>query len=280
MKRLDASAISTGVGFPLKSGSIDFLQDAHKETTAAVVTNLLGLTPETGQFYILYGLVNSGSGATYNVSAGAVFYNGEVYDVPSFSFTLSGSEEAWPQLVTTQYTTNADPVEFTDAVPRNVHNIRRMVVSASATGFGLQKFDLWVRGGAWIYGDTKDVVCDSTYLGIHFDGTGKGRKERKGWAIMNGNNGTPDVGGLVVVAYKPATYPLGATGGTPDSVVVSHKHKQSVSTTPGSVQGIVGDPTAGGSAMTYLETETVGESGVGKNMQPYIVLLKIMKIND
>jgi hypothetical protein len=279
MKRLSTTAITTGVAMPLKSGLLDFLQDAHKETTADLVANLLGFTPDADTVYILLGCVNSNTAPTYNVSAGVVFYNGEIYDVPAFSFTTTGSNLPYPNLVITQYTTNADPVEFTDGTPRNVCDIRKLVVTSTATSTGFPIYDNWFRGGAWIYGDTKEIVCNSSYVSTHFDSTGLGRKERKGWAIMNGNNGTPNDNGLVVVAYGTDYTTLGATGGSKDAVLVQHTHTYASGTHYGLKPG--GEVSGSGSfsveALPAISTE--GVSGTNKNMQPYVVRLRIMKIN-
>ena len=305
MKRLDLSSVSAGVGFPMKSGTVNFLQDAHKETTAAIVANLLGFEPDSGQFYILHGLVNSGTGATYNVTAGAVYLDGEIFDVPAFSFTLSGSQEAWPTLTVTQYTTNADPVNFTDAVPRNVHNIRKMVVAASTTGSGLQKFDQWLRGGSFIHGDTKEIVCDDAYVAIHFDSTGLGRKERKGWAIMNGNNGTPNDQGMVVMQVGTDLTTLGDALGSEAHLLsvedLPKFRKQSVQFSDDKYgansiaigealsgsQHHLGESTASGGKVDLTGADNYDEAGTKITtpqtaidlMQPTVIRLRIMKIN-
>src|SRR6185503_8165948 len=43
-------------------------------------------------------------------------------------------------IVITQYTTNADPVTFTDSVARNVHNIRSINFSSGVSGTGIFDF--------------------------------------------------------------------------------------------------------------------------------------------
>lgn len=286
MKRLDTSSITTSVAMPIKAGTLEFLQDANKETIANIVKNLLGFTPDANTIYILNGCVNSNTAPTYNVSAGVVYYNGEIYEVAAFSFTTTGTDLPYPNLLITQFTTNADPVQFTDGTPRNVHNIRSLTVSATSTDTGYPIYSNWYRAGAWIYGDTKEVVCDSTYMSTHFDSTGLGRKERKGWAIMNGNNGTPNDNGRVIIAYGTDYTTLGATGGSKNAVLIGHNHTAS-NVMAGTAN--LGATTGGNvRADSTLTTSTVGrdesgassptETGVNKNMQPYIVRLRIMKI--
>jgi hypothetical protein len=290
MKRLDTSSITSSIAMPIKAGTLEFLQDANKETIASVMKALLGFTPDSNTIYILNGCINSNTAPSYNVSAGVVYYNGEIYEVSAFSFTTTGTDLAYPNLTVTQYTTNADPVQFTDGTPRNVHNIRSFTVTATSTNTGYPVFSNWLQAGAWIKGDTKEIVCDSTYMGINFDSTGLGRKERKGWAIMNGSNGTPNDNGKVVIAYGTDYTTLGATGGSRDSVVVAHTHGQRTSSSNGNdtpqikasgstnpVAGYSGNTSDGGTR-EQLFTDSAGVSGVDKNMMPYVVRLRIMKI--
>lgn len=296
MKRLDTSSITTSVAMPIKAGTLEFLQDANKETIANVMKSLLGFAPDANTMYILNGCVNSNTAPTYNVSAGVVYYNGEIYEVAAFSFTTTGTDLAYPSLLITQFTTNADPVQFTDGIPRNVHNIRSLTVSATSTSTGFPSFDNWYKAGAWIYGDTKEIVCDNTYIGIHFDSTGLGRKERKGWAIMNGANGTPNDNGKVVISYGTDYTTLGATGGSRDAAVVAHSHfiantdivtsatALSSSNTLVKERDLSGNPpedyvlTGSNTAATVGKTSTTGAAATDLNMQPYIVRLRIMKI--
>jgi hypothetical protein len=132
----------------------------------------------------------------------------------------------------------------------------------------------------WLTGDIKEVFCTPTYLTTYFTQSGPnaglGIGERAGWAICNGNNGTPNDNGRVVVAYGTSYPVLGATGGYTDAVVVSHSHNVAIrGGASGSGFATLNDGT--GAGRTYT-TETVGVSGTGRNMQPYVVRLKIMKL--
>ena len=287
MKILDLSPITSVNEFPVKSGTLQFIQDSYKESLAQALTSLVEVNDPT-QVYILSGLHNTGTGTTYNVTSGVVYFNGELFDVAAFSFTLTGSQLPYPSVVTTQYTTNADPVTFTDGTPRNVHNIRTFVVTNTTTYAGIMEFDNWFRVAPWLKGDTKEIVCDATYMSNNFDSTGLGIKERTGWAIMNGNNGTHNDSGLVVVAYGASYSTLGATGGTPNTVLIGHTHTVSPTEAPtygsnGAVRTTwgpsAGDTGAAGTT-TPLVTSTAGgsETGIGKNLQPYVVRLRIQKI--
>ena len=125
MKRLDTTAITSTNEFPVKSGTLDFLQDAYKETFASLFTTLVA-APLTDTIYRISGCKNTGSGANYIISAGVLYLNGEIYSFDGATFTLAGLQKAYASFVTTQYTTNADPVTFTDGVSRNVHNNKKI----------------------------------------------------------------------------------------------------------------------------------------------------------
>ncbi len=117
---------------PLTTKSLDFLQDANKETTLALATAFIGDNYDSTLPYILTGLDIYG---THQYHEGYVLYGGEVY----YSAGKSGTTAFSNMPVMTITTTNdsiADPVTFTDGVARNVHNVRRMVLSDAVSGTG------------------------------------------------------------------------------------------------------------------------------------------------
>jgi hypothetical protein len=129
--------------------------------------------------------------------------------------------------------------------------------------------------------DIKAIYANSTYLGDNFEANGLGKNLRSGWAICNGNNGTPNIGGRSIVAYGGDFTTLNAVGGSKDAVLVNHSHTytqytldQEVATTGNGVITLNKNKTQTGSFITSTE----GESGLNKNMHPYIVLVYIMKL--
>jgi hypothetical protein len=139
MRKIDLSNISTNVGMPIKSGVLSHLQFAYQEAIDAIVKGNIGGEYDPAKFYVLYGCVNSTTAPIYTVSAGAIFYNGEIYLVDAFTFTSTGSNVAVGTINTTFYTgngTNADPVTFTDGSPHNVLQIRKVVFSSAASASG------------------------------------------------------------------------------------------------------------------------------------------------
>lgn len=145
MKKVDTSFISTTAGLPAKAGVLNHLQEAHQETALAIGQALIGPEYDPAKIYVLYGCVNSGSGLSYIITAGAVFFNGEIYLVDAVSFVASAGQVAVGQLATT-YATSAigDPIQFTDGSSHNVLQIRKMVIAAAATA-GNNDFTAWLR---------------------------------------------------------------------------------------------------------------------------------------
>jgi len=136
MKILDISPITDSSEFPVKRGTLQFLQDAHKESLSRIIQGIIGSGYSSSVVYILWGATNSGTYPSYNITAGAAFYNGEVFDIDATAFTASGTNVGIFQIVTTQYTTDADPVTFSDSAIRNVHNIRKIQIAQGASGSG------------------------------------------------------------------------------------------------------------------------------------------------
>lgn len=141
MRIIDTSPITDSAKFPIKKGTLDFLQAAYGEVVSAILIGIIGIDNyDPTVVYIIYGIVNTGAGAVYNITAGAVFYNGEVFYVDAASFTATGSNVAIFQIVITQFLgdgTNADPVTFTDSSLHNVHDIRKIQIVQGASGSGL-----------------------------------------------------------------------------------------------------------------------------------------------
>jgi len=137
MRKLDVSAVSGSIGLPVKSGTLNHIQLAYQEALTALANSIIGRLPDIYNFYILYGCVNSGSGLNYNISAGAIYYNGEVFLVDATIFTASSGQVAVGTIVTTQYSSNADPVTFTDGTLRSIHNIQKIIFASAVSGSGV-----------------------------------------------------------------------------------------------------------------------------------------------
>jgi hypothetical protein len=128
-----------------------------------------------------------------------------------------------------------------------------------------------------------------------------------GWVLCNGSNGTPDLRNRFVVGAG-STYAVDATGGSADTITVSHTHTFSGTTaengshnhtyqtgvntaltsqgsngnfgggTPDDTSIIYNTSSAGAHTHTYSgTTASTGSSGTNANLPPYYALAYIMK---
>ena len=137
--------------------------------------------------------------------------------------------------------------------------------------------------------EVKTLYVNQEYIDNNFDETGLGTNLMLGYAICNGDNGTPPMDGLVSVGYGTNYNVIGGFGGSKDAVVVAHTHGQRTSSGNGfdlpqikisgggATTGVAGDTSSAGTRMQVMTDET-GIDGTDKNMQPYIIALKIMKL--
>jgi hypothetical protein len=134
MKILDNSNITNTAQLPIKKGTIAFLQDAHKETVISLFKAMVGSSYNVLTPYVLFGLNDSGSGLIHNISEGAIVILGEIYQVDAVAFTSASGEVPYLNFLVDQYTTDADPVTFTDLSVHDVHNIRKYEIVSGTSG--------------------------------------------------------------------------------------------------------------------------------------------------
>lgn len=138
MKKLITSSAVGTIEQPVFPRTLQHLQEAYTEAIAAVVKNLTNYVDGTLQ--ILFGCVITNAGAgVFNITEGAVFYNGEVYLVIAGTITCAGAEiPVW--VIDTSYQAG-DPVTLYDSmVPvstANVHEIKLFKIVNAASGSGL-----------------------------------------------------------------------------------------------------------------------------------------------
>jgi hypothetical protein len=124
-------------GQPVKSGTLQFLQDSYNEQIAATIVGATGATFDATKIYRLYGIGVTTVAGNYVVTAGAVYYGGQIYLCNGGTYPIVGGAVFKAQSVgITQYTTNADPVTFYDASVHNIHNIRKMTLTLGTSGTG------------------------------------------------------------------------------------------------------------------------------------------------
>lgn len=145
MKKLDNSFITNASQQPIKKGTLQFLQEAHQETAISIFKAMVGSTYANTTPYVLFGLIDSGSGLVHNISAGAIVLFDEIFLVDAVAFTSPSGEVPVMSINITQYTTDADPVTFTDLSIHNVHNIRKYAITSGVSGSGGLDFSALVR---------------------------------------------------------------------------------------------------------------------------------------
>jgi hypothetical protein len=136
MKTLDLSNIVANVR---KLGAIketlEHVQEAYTEGLSRI---LLGLNLLDTDVSVLIGCVNSDTPANYDISAGYAYYDGEIFEVLSFTGT-AGVGEVPVLSISTGYKIG-DPVGYSDGGTYNTHAIRRLVWTFGASGSGIKDF--------------------------------------------------------------------------------------------------------------------------------------------
>jgi hypothetical protein len=141
--------------------------------------------------------------------------------------------------------------------------------------------------------EVKQIDMPQNILTNYFDidisqtntwGKGKTGTVFSSWAICNGNNTTQNRMGKTPIGYGDG-YALNATGGSKDAVVVPHTHEYAKTDQYNQAgNGVdigyvgVGDDKHLGASLQQTNIPTNAVSGLGANMQPYIVTLFIQRI--
>ena len=120
-----------------------------------------------------------------------------------------------------------------------------------------------------------------TWIDDNFDSTGLGKLEALGWAKRNGSNLTLNQEGKFSLNQGDVPYNvIGAVGGYTDSIVVAHSHVEKAGTSNVGTQSVIVAATGSGTNATSNFTQTFGESGVGRNMPPYLIDLWLERVTD
>jgi hypothetical protein len=140
MKTIKFTDISAILGARFKSGMLDWLQSAPKELIQVVVKMLIGIDPTSTNVYVLYGCVNTGAGSTYVISEGAIYYQGEIFKVPSTTFLITTGVAVAKIIETSLVDLRHDPVTFQDGSTKNIHIDRTVEISEALSGSGIANY--------------------------------------------------------------------------------------------------------------------------------------------
>ena len=95
----------------------------------------------------------------------------------------------------------------------SIGNLNDVTISGSPANGSILEYD----GSGWVVGTGASGVPSGTIVMYN------GSTAPTGWAICNGQNGTPDLRDRFIVGVG-SSYSLGAQAGSADAVVVSHNH--------------------------------------------------------
>lgn len=125
MKRYNPNRVTSLIGAPIKKGTMNFLQDANMEIFLETLKTIYGNEFNENGIYRLYGAQIDNAVGVATVTKGAIYYNGEIYQVDAA--TSSTLSNIGLTISTTQFTTNADPVTMSDGLTiYNLHDIRKI----------------------------------------------------------------------------------------------------------------------------------------------------------
>jgi hypothetical protein len=162
MKNILTNSISDpNILQPITGHSMKFLQDATKEQIVNLMQIYIGDVRDNGTPYVLWGCVKSTGGSPFSYTEGAIYINGEIYDMPAFaSVPITVADIC---TITTTNDGTADPLTFSDGTPRNVHNHRDIVIANGALGTGSFNYeDVVFLQNRWI---ERNVLADVTPAG-------------------------------------------------------------------------------------------------------------------
>lgn len=93
MKKLDWTAVTASNGLVFEEQTFEHVNNGHKDSYIAFVKANIPSAWHTGKLVVLYGCVATGTNpSARTLTSGAVYYNGEIYQVDSASFTTTGSQ--------------------------------------------------------------------------------------------------------------------------------------------------------------------------------------------
>ena len=134
MKTLDLSAVTPSVGIIPQKDTVEHITSSYLEGVASLAKSMIPTSWLTGKLVILHGCVATGTNpGARTLTSGAVFYNGEVYQVPSASFTTTGSQIG---IWTLQDVNTGTESKLTDGSDVHVLVDNKFVFAAGLAGSG------------------------------------------------------------------------------------------------------------------------------------------------
>jgi hypothetical protein len=140
MKKIDTTPIAPGIAYPFPKKGLNFLQQSYQEAITHLSQALIGNSPSTTIGYVMYGCIKTLiSGSNYSFTAGAIFFNGEIYPVAAIASIIIGTAAILK--ISDVADPVADPTTFTDLSTQHVHRVRTIVISDGALNSGDLNYD-------------------------------------------------------------------------------------------------------------------------------------------
>jgi len=176
-------------GHPLKNDDLVLIQNSYKELFGSVLSSINSATN-----LILSGVSISVVTTTVTYTSGFVYWSGEIFRVPGGTFTYDPTKNYFLYIVTT--TLAPSPETYADGAVLIAHVDRTMSVGYYDISYQGEYYTNFTR----ISLDGVKSLSIIEWFGnitVSFDNTGLGLGDMLGYAICNGNNGTPDMRGFL-----------------------------------------------------------------------------------
>lgn len=144
MKKIDTTNIAGLAKAPFIKATHDHIKESIQDSTGNIIKGLYGYT--TNDIIILYGCVVAVTGGaipgtgTATLTAGAAYYNGEIYEVDANAALSTTNPQTLIWSVVTTYR-SGDPVEWSDGTSRDLHRVDKLQLTAGTVGAGLADYD-------------------------------------------------------------------------------------------------------------------------------------------
>jgi hypothetical protein len=145
MKKVNVDLITGGVAYPPAKKGLKFQQQAYTEMGEDIIKHLIenvfGVTYDSSKGYILHGCILTDlGGSNFSLSAGAIFFNGEIYRVDAIA-GIAIPDDAILNIVKTQ-DPDADPTTMSDnSTVLQIHDIFKLVLSNATLDSGDLNYD-------------------------------------------------------------------------------------------------------------------------------------------
>jgi hypothetical protein len=141
MKKIKTTAIAGTVKAPFVKKTFEHYNEAIEENDNAIMRALIPTAWATGNIVKLFGSVVTASiPGTSSITAGAAYYNGEIYLIDANASLVTTGSQTLVWVVETTYA-SGDPVQYSDGNSYDQHEIRKLKLQAGASGSGLMNYN-------------------------------------------------------------------------------------------------------------------------------------------